>query len=73
MPDNWGFVIAAYGLTAAVIGIYYRRLSRREREVEALRRSTAGRSRDRSTAMRSREPSRTAHPRPEPGSRPPLP
>ena len=29
MPDNWGFVAAAYGLTAAVIVMYWRRLRRR--------------------------------------------
>ncbi len=77
MPDNWGFVAAAYGLTAAVIVMYWRRLRRREREVDALRRSSADRSnaersRQRLTAERSHELSRTGHPRPEPGSRPPL-
>jgi len=78
MPDNWGFVAAAYGLTAAVLLIYWRRLAKKEREVERL---TAGRSRERLTAERgperltterSREPSRTGHPRPDPDSRPPL-
>jgi len=34
MPDNWGFVAAAYLLTAASFGIYWRRLCRREREIE---------------------------------------
>jgi hypothetical protein len=37
MPDNWGFVAAAYGLTAAVLGIYWRRLVRREKEVATLK------------------------------------
>ena len=54
MPDNWGFVAAAYGLTAAVLLWYWRRLGRQERELRALR-------------------SRSAHPRSEPASRPPLP
>jgi hypothetical protein len=69
MPDHWSFVAAAYGLTAAVLLIYWRRLATKEREVERL---TAGRGWERLNAERSREPSRTAHPRPEPGSRSPL-
>jgi hypothetical protein len=31
MPDNWGFVAAAYGLTALGLGLYWRRLVRKER------------------------------------------
>jgi len=31
MPDNWGFVLAAYGLAAVVLLAYWRRLVRRER------------------------------------------
>jgi hypothetical protein len=31
MPDNWGFVAAAYLLAAATFGVYWRRLCRRER------------------------------------------
>ena len=69
MPDHWGFVSAAYGLTAAVLVFYWRRLAAKERELE---RSAAQRSHIRVTAERSREPSRTAHPRPEPGARSPL-
>lgn len=38
MPDNWGFVAAAYGLTAAVLLGYWRRLARRERQVDAQKR-----------------------------------
>jgi len=64
MPDNWGFVAAAYGLTAAVLLIYWQRLVRREREVATLQRLNA---------ERSHEPSRAGHPRPEPASRPPVP
>ena len=40
MPDNWGFVFAAYGLAVVLIVGYWRRLVRRERELSAL----AGRS-----------------------------
>ena len=36
MPDNWSFVLAAYGLAALVLGGYWRRLNRRERELAAL-------------------------------------
>jgi hypothetical protein len=49
MPDNWGFVIAAYGLTALVLGLYWRRLVRREKTLErghaASRRAPAARAR----------------------------
>jgi len=38
MPDNWGFVAAAYGLTAVALVIYWRRLAKKERQIEALRR-----------------------------------
>ncbi len=31
MPDNWNFVLAAYGLAAVVLVAYWRRLVRRER------------------------------------------
>ena len=34
MPDNWGFVAAAYGLTALVLGLYWHRLVRRENELK---------------------------------------
>jgi hypothetical protein len=37
MADNWGFVIGAYGLAAVVLGGYWRRLTRRERELAASR------------------------------------
>jgi hypothetical protein len=33
MPDNWGFVLAAYLLTAAAFAGYWRRLCRRERQL----------------------------------------
>ena len=73
MPDNWGFVAAAYAVTAVILGGYWRMLARKERELISLRAGTgvgAGvRNDDRS---RSHPPSETAHPRPEPASRPPL-
>ena len=34
MPDNWGFVIAAYGLAAVVLAAYWRFHSRREKELD---------------------------------------
>jgi hypothetical protein len=36
MPDNWGFVAAAYLLTALVLGAYWQRLLRKERERRTL-------------------------------------
>jgi hypothetical protein len=45
MPDNWAYVIAAYGLAVVVFGAYWLRLGRRERELTALaagRRDRAG-------------------------------
>ena len=38
MPDNWSFVFTAYGLAALVLGGYWRRLRRQERELAALER-----------------------------------
>lgn len=35
MPDAWGFVAAAYGLAAIVLGGYWRRLVRQDRELRA--------------------------------------
>ncbi|HXL45031.1 MAG TPA: hypothetical protein VN977_00350 [Candidatus Binatia bacterium] len=34
MPDNWGFVLAAYGLAAVVLIAYWCFLFRREKELE---------------------------------------
>jgi hypothetical protein len=36
MPDNWGFVVAAYLVTALALGAYWRGLGRRERELAGL-------------------------------------
>jgi hypothetical protein len=33
MPDNWTFVFAAYALTATVLGLYWRHLVRKEKEL----------------------------------------
>jgi hypothetical protein len=33
MPDNWGYVAAAYALAAVMLGIYWRRLIRRASEL----------------------------------------
>jgi hypothetical protein len=38
MADHWNFVAAAYGLAVLVLGGYWRRLVRKEREGAALRR-----------------------------------
>ena len=43
MPDNWGFVVAAYGLAAIVFLGYWRRLVQKERELAALRTGRATR------------------------------
>jgi len=34
MPDNWSFVTVAYLLAALVLGGYWRRLARIERDLE---------------------------------------
>ena len=59
MPDNWGFVIAAYGLAALVLGGYWRRLEHRERESRKVNRVSP-----RATPRASLK----AHPRSEPGA-----
>ena len=45
IADNWTFVAAAYGLTALVLLGYWRRLVKKEGEVEALSRRNAERPR----------------------------
>lgn len=37
MADHWGFVLAAYAITAVVLFGYWRRLIRREAELSALK------------------------------------
>ena len=61
MPDNWGFVLAAYGVAALVLGGYWRSLQKRERE-------SAQRP-----APRRASPRLSVHPRSEPGSPHPSP
>ena len=36
MPDNWGFVLAAYAVAALLLGGYWRFLRRRARALAAL-------------------------------------
>ncbi len=67
MPDNWGFVAAAYAVAAVILGGYWRMLARKERELISPRAGVRNDNRS-----RSHPPSETAHPRPEPASRPPL-
>ncbi len=38
MPDHWGFVLAAYGIAALLLGGYWRHLRRRARELAELKR-----------------------------------
>jgi hypothetical protein len=76
MPDNWGFVAAAYALAAIVLGAYWRMLVRKEREVNAVR-TGAGNSKTGAGVRndptgRSRPESEPGHPRTEPASRAPL-
>mgnify|MGYP001569354713 FL=1 len=33
MPDNWGFVLAAYALAGVALFGYWRRLARKEKEL----------------------------------------
>ena len=33
MPDNWGYVFAAYGLAVIALGAYWRRLARRAKSL----------------------------------------
>jgi uncharacterized protein YjeT (DUF2065 family) len=71
MPDNWSFVAAAYGLTALVLGLYWRRLARKEKTLSELTKRVAGTASSvvgtaSSVAERSQSPSGPAHPRREP-------
>jgi hypothetical protein len=43
MADNWGFVLAAYGLAAVVLVVYWRGLVRREKALRARKRDGASR------------------------------
>lgn len=60
MPDNWGFVAAAYAVAAVILGGYWRMLARKERDLLSL-----------SAASRSHPAAVSTPPRPAPGARPP--
>jgi hypothetical protein len=78
MPDNWTFVAAAYGLTALVLGLYWRHLVRKEKELVAgttrahTERTPPTSTADRQIAERSRHASGPGHPRNDPTTRGPL-
>jgi hypothetical protein len=65
MPDNWGFVGAAYGLAVLVLGGYWRFLRRRDRELDRLASAAARPGRaaappERPGAAARRDPAREA-------------
>ena len=41
--DHWGFVLAAYGLAAVVLTLYWRHLCRRERELSNMMKASSPR------------------------------
>ena len=41
--DHWDFVLAAYGLAAAVLTLYWRHLCRRDRELSQIANTTSPR------------------------------
>ena len=58
MPDHWGFVVAAYAIAAVALGLYWRRLVRRDRALDAARpraRSAVRATVARETAAMSKE------------------
>ena len=57
MPDHWNFVAAAYALAILLLGGYWRRLVRRERDLML------------TSDQRSRRPSMSRPPRPDAASR----
>ena len=65
--DHWGFVLAAYGLAAIVLTVYWRHLCRRDRELmDLVSKMINGKE------QRSQVPSQAGHPRSEPASPTPL-
>ena len=78
MPDNWGFVLAAYGLAAVVLIGYWRMLVRREKELakpnsppsDQLTRGSKSAAAE--TGERSQVAPASGHPRSKPASRHPL-
>ena len=77
MPDNWGFVLAAYGLAAVALIGYWRMLVRQESDLEDRSRlaPSSGHPTPGSQATSAREGERShaapisGHPRSKPGSR----
>jgi hypothetical protein len=65
--DHWGFVIAAYGLAAIVLTVYWRHLCRRDRELTDLATNMINRKGKRSQVVPT-----AGHPRSEPASPTPL-
>ena len=66
--DHWSFVLAAYGLAAVVLTMYWRHLCRRERELRGkIISKTINRQEE-----RSQVPPTAGHPRSKPASPPPL-
>jgi hypothetical protein len=65
MPDNWGFVAAAYAIAAGVLLGYWRRLRRLERELDG--------NREPRPDVRSHSAPGAGHPRSAPSSRHPSP
>ena len=60
MPDNWAFVAAAYGLTAVVLGLYWRRLVQKEKELRS--RKTADSKSAASNTAKSADSARNRQP-----------
>ena len=77
MPDNWGFVLAAYGLAAVVLIGYWRMLVRQEGDLEDRSRvapssghlTPGSQTTSAQTGERSHAVSISGHPRPKPDSR----
>jgi len=64
MPDNWGYVLAAYGVAVVVLTAYWRSLVRRDRALSAL-----GDRRARPAGTGQRQAAAPADRRPGPGAR----
>jgi len=47
MPDNWGYVLAAYLVAVLVLGGYWRRLVRLDKHLQALASPPEGTKRER--------------------------
>jgi len=75
MPDNWSFVLAAYGLAAVVLLGYWRMLVRHENDLEAqsappsAHLTPGSQTTSAQTGERSHAAPFSGHPRPKPDSR----